>query len=81
MNHDFRLGLVETVKATAMDDLTTALGTNLEANYTAENWKALKTASIDGYIAINAATDPAAVAAAKVAAMEAVPMITEGPAT
>ena len=75
------LGLVETlpeIKAAALDDLATAQATYLEENYTAENWTALNTAKTDGDSAINAATDPAGVAAAKdaaLAAMDAVPTI------
>jgi len=69
-----------TAKATAVNELTTALGTYLEANYTAGNWTMLNTARTDGDSAINAATDPAGVAAAKdaaLAAMDALPTIGE----
>lgn len=78
------LGLIETlpaIKAVALDELDTALASYLLANYyTAENWTALKTAKTDGDTAINAATDPAAVASAKdaaLAAMAAVPTYAE----
>ena len=67
-------------KATALDELTTALATYLEADYTAANWTALMTAKTAGDMAINAATDPAGVAAAKnaaLAAMDAVQTVTE----
>jgi len=79
-NLNVDLGLVETlpsIKAAALDDLTTALLTYLlVSDYTAENWKALNAAKTDGDLAINAATDPAGVAAARaaaLAAMDAVP--------
>ena len=85
-NLNVDLGLVETlppIKAAAMDDLMRALLTYLAVNdYTAENWKALNTAKTDGDLAINAATDPAGVAAAKttaLAAMEAVPTFSASP--
>ncbi|WP_300932789.1 ice-binding family protein [Prosthecobacter sp.] len=78
------LGLVDTlpaVKTAAQAELTTALTTYLEANYyTAENWTALLAARADGNIAIDAATDPTGVAAAKnaaLAAMDAVPTFAE----
>ncbi len=78
------LGLAETlpaIKTAAMADLATALATYLEDNYyTFENWTALQTAQTDGNLAINAATDPAGVAAAldaALAAMDAVPTIAE----
>ena len=78
------LGLVETlpaIQAVAMDDLAAALATYLEANYySAENWEALKSAKADGDIAIQAATDPEGVAAARdvaLAAMAAVPTYAE----
>jgi TATA-box binding protein (TBP) (component of TFIID and TFIIIB) len=76
------LGLAETlpaVKAAARDQLATTLAAYLLANpYTSENWTALQTAKTDGDTAINAATDPAGVAAAKtaaLAAMDAVPTV------
>jgi hypothetical protein len=78
------LGLAETlpaIKAAAMDELDAALAAYLLANYyTAENWTALQTAKTDGDTAINAATDPAGVAAARdaaLAAMDAVPTVAE----
>ena len=80
------LGLVETlpaIKAAALDELSAALAIYLEENYyTAENWEALKTAKADGDIAIDAATDPEGVAAARdaaMAAMDAVPTVLERP--
>ncbi len=74
------LGLVETlpaIKAAALAELDEALAAHLLANYyTEENWIALQTAKADGDAAINAATDPEGVAAARdaaLAAMDAVP--------
>ncbi|MFT6862119.1 MAG: hypothetical protein ACJAVK_000674 [Akkermansiaceae bacterium] len=68
-------------KAGALNDLTTALATYLEANYyTYENWTALIMARTAGNIAINAAIDPAGVATAReaaLAAMNALPTYTE----
>ena len=67
-------------KAPALSDLSTALATFLEANYTAMNWIALNAAKTNGDTAINAATDPAGVTLAKdaaLAAMDAVPTIAE----
>jgi hypothetical protein len=85
---DVDLGLVATlpsIKQAALDALTTALLTHLAtSDYTAENWTALNTAKTDGDLAINAATDPAGVAAAKaaaLAAMDAVPTFSEALAT
>ncbi len=73
LNVDF--GLVETlpaIQAAARENLTTALVNYLLANdYTAGNWTALNTARTDGFIAINAATDPAGVATAKDSALAA----------
>ena len=78
------LGLVVTLaaaKAAALDDLTTALATYLEANYyTAENWKTLKTTRTDGDVAIDAATDPAGVTTAKNSALAAMDAAPTGPA-
>lgn len=78
------LGLAETlpaIKAAASNELMTMLVTYLLGNYyTAENWTTLMTAKADGDTAINAATDPAGVAAAKaaaLAAMDAVPTVAE----
>jgi hypothetical protein len=78
------LGLAETlpaIKVAARADLTSQLVTYLLANYyTAENWMAVQTAKTDGDTAINAATTPAGVAAARavaLAAMDAVPTIAE----
>ena len=66
-----------------MDDLTAALLTHrMVSDYTAENWTALNTAKTNGDLAINAAADPAGVAAAKtaaLAAMNAVPTFSEAP--
>lgn len=67
-------------KAAALDDLTTALATYLESDYTAENWTTLITAKTDGDTAMNAATDPAGVTTATnlaLAAMDAVPTMAE----
>jgi hypothetical protein len=67
----------------ALDELAAALAIYLEANYyTFDNWTALKAAKADGDDAINAATDPAGVAAARdaaLAAMAAVPTFAETP--
>ncbi len=86
INLDVDLGLVATlpsIKAAAMDDLTAALLTHrMVSDYTAENWTALNTAKTNGDLAINAAADPAGVAAAKtaaLAAMNAVPTFSEAP--
>ena len=71
---------LEAAKGAALDDLTTALATFQQANYTAGNWTALTTAKTNGDVALNAATDPAAVTIAKnsaLAAMDAVPTIVE----
>ena len=77
------LGLVATllsVKAAAMDDLTTALAAYLDANcYTANNWTALKTARTNGDIGINAATDTAGVATAKASALAAMEAVSTAP--
>ncbi|MDA3875056.1 MAG: ice-binding family protein, partial [Kiritimatiellae bacterium] len=65
-------------KEAATDDLTTALVSHLETNYTAGNWTILNTAKTNGDIAIDAATDPAGVTSAMdaaLAAMNAVPTI------
>ena len=77
---DVDLGLVATlpsIKLAALNDLTAALLTHLlVSDYTASNWTALNTAKTNGDLAINAATDPAGVAAARaaaLAAMDAVP--------
>ena len=77
---DVDLGLVATlpsIQAAALADLTAALLTHqMVSDYTAEYWTALNTAKTNGDLAINAATDPAGVAAAKaaaLAAMDAVP--------
>ncbi|MFT7301368.1 MAG: hypothetical protein ACI8UZ_000200 [Akkermansiaceae bacterium] len=73
-------GTLAAAKAPALADLSTALTTYLEANYTVENWTVLDTAKTDGDLAINGATDPAGVATAKdtaLAAMGAVPTIDE----
>ncbi|MCW0219035.1 MAG: ice-binding family protein, partial [Prosthecobacter sp.] len=76
------LGLAETlpaVKTAARAELTATRQAYLIANpYTSENWTALLNAKTDGDAAINAATDPAGVAAAKdtaLAAMDAVPTV------
>ncbi len=78
------LGLAETlpaIKAAARAELSATLGNYLLANYyTEENWTALHAARTDGDTAINAATTPASVAAAKasaLAAMDAVPTVAE----
>ena len=78
------LGLVETlpaIKASAKDALQTALAAHLLANdYTHQNWTALNTAKTDGDSAIDAATGPAGVVAARdaaLAAMAAVPTFIE----
>ncbi|NCA81693.1 MAG: DUF3494 domain-containing protein [Opitutae bacterium] len=78
------LGLAETlpaIQAAALDDLNAALAAYLLANYyTAGDWTALQTAKTDGDAAIQAATDPAGVAAAMdaaLAAMDAVPTVAE----
>ena len=83
---DVDLGLVATlpsIKLAALNDLTAALLTHLlVSDYTAENWKALNMAKTNGDLAINAATDPGGVAAAKaaaLAAMDAVPTFSEAP--
>jgi len=73
----------ETLAATktlALADLTTALATYPESNYTAENWTTLTAAKTNGDTAILAATDLAGVATANasaLAAMDAVPTIAE----
>jgi len=67
-------------RAAAKEDLATALANYTQADFTAGNWTALNTAKTDGDSAIDAATDPAGVAAAKdmaLAAMDAVPTIAE----
>ncbi|TDU70636.1 SdrD B-like protein [Prosthecobacter fusiformis] len=69
-----------TTQTLAQENLTTALATYLEANYTVESWTALILAQTTGQAAINAATDPAGVAlatSAALAAMNAVPTIAE----
>lgn len=80
----FDLGLAETlpaIKAAAKADLSSQLVTYLLANYyTGEDWVALQTAKTDGDLAIDAATNPAGVSAAKAAAlamMNAVPTVAE----
>ncbi len=81
---DVDLGLVATlpsIKKAAIDDLTSALLTyQMVSDYTAQYWTALNTAKTNGDVAINAAIDPAGVAAAKaaaLAAMDAVPTFAE----
>ena len=67
-------------KVAALDDLTTALATYPQANYTAGNWTALITLKTNGDLAVNAATDPAGVMIVKIAAlaaMDAVPTTVE----
>ena len=67
-------------KTEAISDLTMALATYTEMDYSPANWTALLTARADGESAIHAATDPAGVAAAKaaaLAAMDAVPTTAE----
>jgi hypothetical protein len=83
---DVDLGLVATlpsIKTAALADLTSALLTyQMVSDYTAEYWTALNTAKTNGDLAINAATDPAGVAAARaaaLAAMDAVPTFSESP--
>jgi hypothetical protein len=69
-----------TAKTPALNELATTLATYLEADYTPGNWTALNTASTNGTTAIQVATNPADVAAAKasaLAAMDAVPTIAE----
>ena len=67
-------------KVAALYDLAAALATDLEANYTAENWTALNITKTDGDIAIQAATNLADVATTRdsaLAAMDAVPTVAE----
>ncbi len=71
-------------KVGALTDFATVLANYLQANYTAESWTALQTASTNGQIAINAATDLAGVTTAMnaaLAALDAVPTFTETMAT
>ena len=76
------LGLLETlpaIKAAALAELDAALTAHLLANYyTEENWIALQTAKTDGDAAINAAIDPAGVAAARDAALAAMAAVPTG---
>lgn len=58
-------------KTTAKADLTAALGTYAETDYTSANWAALTTAKASGDTAIDTATDVAGVSSAKTAAINA----------